>query len=492
MALPAAAVSADAPSRWLGPPACRPATPIPTRPDRVPPAAPRPPPMLGTIYLDCSPLGADDVRDSSRTQADFVTGLTEALDTDGGVAVRLTAEVLAQRDEWSTGEFPFLQVRWDEFRYKVKQVWREKIGAPGISTELIKDQYGVIRRTDIGDVVDALSPGTRIVYFLPEHRHDDRTIRVEQVEQTLRGLAPEHGLDLRVVPIPAVNTPARRATPRSTGRRSTPSTERAPDVGPGRLRTEVAGRTCAHRSLPGRLCQTSSADPAWRAQSIDTRSSLRPCVAAFSASHWARNSSASGAELVPDWSRTVCGFLLGPVLRSGWLLSGARLERVPGEPGAGLGHVQSDEVGLDLGEVLGDTVPLEPSGDDPADDDHRVTLAHGVQHRGGHGPPADHRDAELVAVHPVVGGPVETPFGGHHSKAHPITREPDGQLRVSSRPANDRHRCDVPAHSIPLSAVAPARAVGRFPDGASGAATRTAAVAECGWNSDMGTNRGAQ
>jgi hypothetical protein len=158
--------------------------------------------MLGTIYLDCSPLGADDVRDSSRTQADFVTGLTEALDTDGGVAVRLTAEVLAQRDEWSTGEFPFLQVRWDEFRYKVKQVWREKIGAPGISTELIKDQYGVIRRTDIGDVVDALSPGTRIVYFLPEHRHDDRTIRVEQVEQTLRGLAPEHGLDLRVVPIP--------------------------------------------------------------------------------------------------------------------------------------------------------------------------------------------------------------------------------------------------------------------------------------------------
>jgi hypothetical protein len=166
------------------------------------PPAPLPPPRLGTIFLDCSPLGADDVRDSSRTQADFITGLTEALDTDGGVAVRLTAEVLAQRDEWSNGEFPFLQVRWDEFRYKVDQVWREKIGAPGISTELIKDQYGVIRRTDIDDVIDALSPGTRIVYFLPENRRDDRTIRVEQVETTLRGLAPEHGLDLRVVPIP--------------------------------------------------------------------------------------------------------------------------------------------------------------------------------------------------------------------------------------------------------------------------------------------------
>ncbi len=166
------------------------------------PPAPQVPPRLGTIYLDCSPLGADDVRDSSRTQADFITGLTEALDTDGGVAVRLSAEVLAQRDEWSTGEFPFLQVRWDEFRYKVDQVWQEKIGAPGISTELIKDQYGVIRRTDIGDVVDALRPGTRIVYFLPENRHDDRTIRVEQVETTLRALAPEHRLDLRVVPIP--------------------------------------------------------------------------------------------------------------------------------------------------------------------------------------------------------------------------------------------------------------------------------------------------
>jgi hypothetical protein len=198
--VPAAAVSADA-RRAAGAAGMPAGDADPDAPIGAP-AAPRPPPMLGTIYLDCSPLGADDVRDSSRTQADFVTGLTEALDTDGGVAVRLTAEVLAQRDEWSTGEFPFLQVRWDEFRYKVKQVWREKIGAPGISTELIKDQYGVIRRTDIGDVVDALSPGTRIVYFLPEHRHDDRTIRVEQVEQTLRGLAPEHGLDLRVVPIP--------------------------------------------------------------------------------------------------------------------------------------------------------------------------------------------------------------------------------------------------------------------------------------------------
>jgi hypothetical protein len=169
--------------------------------DDAPPAAP-PPPRLGTIYLDCSPLGADDVRDASRTQADALTGLTEALDTDGGVAVRLAAEVVAQRDEWSSGEFPFLQVRWDEFRYKVKQVWREKIGAPGISTELIKDQYGVIRRTDIDDIVDSLRPGTRIVYFLPEHRRDDRTIRVERVEKTLHDLAPEHGLGLRVVSVP--------------------------------------------------------------------------------------------------------------------------------------------------------------------------------------------------------------------------------------------------------------------------------------------------
>jgi hypothetical protein len=197
-AVPAAAVSADA----RGSAADTPASDADPDASVGAHAVAQPPPELGTIYLDCSPLGADDVRDSSRTQADFITGLTEALDTDGGVAVRLTAEVLAQRDEWSSGEFPFLQLRWDEFGYKVRQVWREKIGAPGISTELIKDQYGVIRRIDIDDIVAALSPGTRIVYFLPENRHDDLTIRVEQVEKTLRGLASEHGLDLRVVPIP--------------------------------------------------------------------------------------------------------------------------------------------------------------------------------------------------------------------------------------------------------------------------------------------------
>jgi hypothetical protein len=197
-AVPAAAVSADA----RGSAADTPASDADPDASVGAHAVAQPPPGLGTIYLDCSPLGADDVRDSSRTQADFITGLTEALDTDGGVAVRLTAEVLAQRDEWSSGEFPFLQLRWDEFGYKVRQVWREKIGAPGISTELIKDQYGVIRRTDIDDIVDSLRPGTRIVYFLPEHRRDDRTIRVERVEKTLHDLAPEHGLGLRVVSVP--------------------------------------------------------------------------------------------------------------------------------------------------------------------------------------------------------------------------------------------------------------------------------------------------
>jgi len=165
-------------------------------------AAIDPPPRLGTIYLDCSPLGADDVRDADRTQADALTGLTEALHTDGGVAVRMSAEVLAQQRQWSTGRFPFLDVRPDELLFKINQVWREKIGAPGISTQLIKDQYGVIRRTDIDDIVDALGPGARIVYFLPENRTDDRTVRVEQVETELDTLAADNNLDLRVVAIP--------------------------------------------------------------------------------------------------------------------------------------------------------------------------------------------------------------------------------------------------------------------------------------------------
>ena len=65
-----------------------------------------PPPRLGTIYLDCSPLGADDVRDSSSHQADALTALIEALDTEGGVAVRMTAEVLGQQQQWSSGGFP--------------------------------------------------------------------------------------------------------------------------------------------------------------------------------------------------------------------------------------------------------------------------------------------------------------------------------------------------------------------------------------------------
>ena len=161
-----------------------------------------PPPRLGTIYLDCSPLGVDDVRDSSRTSADALTALIEALDSEGGVAVRMTAELLGQQQQWSSGRFPFVQVRGDDFRFKFDQVWREKIGAPGISTQLIKDQYGVIRRTDINAIVDSLGPGVRIVYFLPEQRHDDRTVRVERVERRLVELAAEKNLDVQIVPVP--------------------------------------------------------------------------------------------------------------------------------------------------------------------------------------------------------------------------------------------------------------------------------------------------
>ncbi len=161
-----------------------------------------PPPRLGTIYLDCSPLDAGDVRDSSRTQADLITGLREALDSDGGVAFRMATELLAQQRQWSTGRLPFVTIRPDDLQYKFDQVWRDKIGAPGISTQLVKDQYGVIRRMDIDQVVQTLGPGTRIVYFLPENRLDDHTVAVETVEARLLRAQAEHALNLTIVTIP--------------------------------------------------------------------------------------------------------------------------------------------------------------------------------------------------------------------------------------------------------------------------------------------------
>jgi len=114
----------------------------------------------------------------------------------------MAAEVLGQQQQWSSGRFPFLQVRTDDLLFKINQVWQQKISAPGISTQLIKDQYGVIRRTDIDEISESFVPGTRIVYFLPESRHDDRTVRVERVEQTLLQLAADRAFDLRIVEIP--------------------------------------------------------------------------------------------------------------------------------------------------------------------------------------------------------------------------------------------------------------------------------------------------
>lgn len=156
------------------------------------------PPRLGVVYLDCTPLGADQVRDVGRTRADAVTALSEALHTDGGVGLRMIAEVLAQQPQWSTGRFPFLDVRWPDLTFKVDQVWREKIAGPGVSTQLIKDQYGVIRRMDVESVARDLGPDARIVYFRPEVATDDRVVRVGAAEATLREL----DLDVRIARIP--------------------------------------------------------------------------------------------------------------------------------------------------------------------------------------------------------------------------------------------------------------------------------------------------
>jgi pimeloyl-ACP methyl ester carboxylesterase len=164
--------------------------------------SPPAPPRLGVIYLDCTPLSAADVRNTDRTRADALTGISEALHTDGGVGLRLTAEVLAQQQQWSWGRLPFVDVRWSDLAFKVRQVWTEKIDAPGVSTQLIKDQYGVIRRIDIDAVAHDLGAGTRIVYFRPEVPTDDRVVRVGAAEQTLRQLAADDGLDLRVYLIP--------------------------------------------------------------------------------------------------------------------------------------------------------------------------------------------------------------------------------------------------------------------------------------------------
>ena len=164
--------------------------------------SPPAPPRLGVIYLDCTPLSAADVRNTDRTRADALTGLSEALHTDGGVGVRLTAEVLAQQRQWSTGRFPFVDVRWDDLAFKVGQVWREKIDGPGISTQLIKDQYGVIRRIDIDTVARDLGADTRIVYFRPETSSDDRVVRVAAAQETLQRLAADLDLDVRIAEIP--------------------------------------------------------------------------------------------------------------------------------------------------------------------------------------------------------------------------------------------------------------------------------------------------
>lgn len=162
-------------------------------------------PRVSTVYLDCSPLAADDVRDRSRTSADILTTLTEAAGTDGGAATRVVVEVMAQRRQWSSGLLPAVSVRGDDLLFKYRQVMREKISSPGISTALVKDQYGVIRRMDAEARFAELGAGAepvRIVYFRPVVAAADTVVAVERVTRELGRLAAAHGVEVRAVGVP--------------------------------------------------------------------------------------------------------------------------------------------------------------------------------------------------------------------------------------------------------------------------------------------------
>lgn len=159
-------------------------------------------PVLDTVFLDCTPLGTADVRSGARARADFLTGLTEAVGTDGGAVTRLTAEMLVQRKQWSSGQYPFLMVDGHRFAYKWNEVWREKLNPTGVSTALVKDQYGVIRRFDPARVFGSFPDGTDVVYLRPDVGENDNTINVDRVETALAALATGDDLDLTVIDIP--------------------------------------------------------------------------------------------------------------------------------------------------------------------------------------------------------------------------------------------------------------------------------------------------
>jgi pimeloyl-ACP methyl ester carboxylesterase len=156
---------------------------------------------INAIYLDSTPLGAQDVRYAGRTKAAAITDVTEALNTEGGGVTRLIGEVLATRDQWWRGGFPVMNLNVTPLKNKIAEVFRDKVTFGGISTQLVADQYGVIRRFDPAATLSRLDPKTKIVYFMPLNPYDDHVIAVEKVEPELIGYARQFGLWLTISPM---------------------------------------------------------------------------------------------------------------------------------------------------------------------------------------------------------------------------------------------------------------------------------------------------
>ena len=218
-----------------------------------------PPPRLGTIYLDCSPLGVDDVRDSSRTSADALTALIEALDSEGGVAVRMTAEVLGQQHQWSSGRFPFRAGPRRRLPLQVR---------PGVAGE--DRRAGNLHPADQGPVRRHPPHRHRRHRRLARARHPDRLLPARAAGTTIgrsgwnEWSRPCVELAAEQEPGPAHRarspagiTPARRATP-EVYRTAIDAVNRRHLIGSASSRRTAAGRRRRTRSRPNRSRHRSS------------------------------------------------------------------------------------------------------------------------------------------------------------------------------------------------------------------------------------------
>ena len=159
-----------------------------------------------SVILNSSPIGKDSLTRRSNDSVDVLQALLKINpDLMYSRKVRLGAEIVARHYDYTTDEFPYIDI--DKFIEKSKSLYQSKYVNPEVASgSLVASQYRFLSAYNVKPSLQDLSDdegedGMLVYYTRATRASSDKVVDVDNSEKNLGDLADEYGLEYESIRI---------------------------------------------------------------------------------------------------------------------------------------------------------------------------------------------------------------------------------------------------------------------------------------------------